>query len=182
MERWASILDNCSHLAKHCMRFNAGNGAPTSRRNLFSNRRTGDMMSEALVVSFKGSCLYIILIHVAKEVFCWNPQPVTNDILFNIKPSCSWNTVCETLKEMRVQKEHKMLRISWCFLLSLLSLSFLDSIEHDFIDSIEHDFIRIWKSETVSTCLHSSLDQHQTYKPVIVSVVSSNPTGGNFIF
>ena len=26
------------------------------------------------------------------------------------------------------------------------------------------------------------MDQHQTYKPVKVSVVSSNPTGGNFIF
>ena len=30
-------------------------------------------------------------------------------------------------------------------------------------------------------CL-AQLDQHQTCKPVMVSVVSSNPTGGNFIF
>ena len=28
----------------------------------------------------------------------------------------------------------------------------------------------------------AQLDQHQTCKPVMVSVVSSNPTGGNFIF
>ena len=30
-------------------------------------------------------------------------------------------------------------------------------------------------------CL-AQLDQHKTCKPVMVSVVSSNPTGGNFIF
>ena len=30
-------------------------------------------------------------------------------------------------------------------------------------------------------CL-AQLDQHQTCQPVMVSVVSSNPTGGNFIF
>ena len=30
-------------------------------------------------------------------------------------------------------------------------------------------------------CL-AQLDQHQTCKPVMVSVVSSNPTGGNFFF
>ena len=30
-------------------------------------------------------------------------------------------------------------------------------------------------------CL-AQLDQHQTCKPVMVTVVSSNPTGGNFIF
>ena len=37
----------------------------------------------------------------------------------------------------------------------------------------------------ISYSTHASLaqlDQHQTYKPVMVSVVSSNPTGGNFIF
>ena len=28
----------------------------------------------------------------------------------------------------------------------------------------------------------AQLDQHQTCKPVMVSVVSSSPTGGNFIF
>ena len=30
--------------------------------------------------------------------------------------------------------------------------------------------------------INNKVDQHQTYKPVMVSVVSSNPTGGNFIF
>ena len=28
----------------------------------------------------------------------------------------------------------------------------------------------------------AQLDQHQTCKPLMVSIVSSNPTGGNFIF
>ena len=40
------------------------------------------------------------------------------------------------------------------------------------------------KSEVVHetlACL-AQLDRHQTCKPVMVSVVSSNPTGGNFIF
>ena len=36
-------------------------------------------------------------------------------------------------------------------------------------------------SYSTHACL-AQLDQHQTYKPVMVSVVSSNPTGGNFIF
>ena len=37
----------------------------------------------------------------------------------------------------------------------------------------------------ISYSTHASLaplDQHQTCIPVIVSVMSSNPTGGNFIF
>ena len=36
-------------------------------------------------------------------------------------------------------------------------------------------------SHSAHACL-AQLDQHQTCKPVIVVVVSSNPTGGNFIF
>ena len=36
-------------------------------------------------------------------------------------------------------------------------------------------------SYSTHACL-AQLDQHQTCKPVIISVVSSNPTGGNFIF
>ena len=36
-------------------------------------------------------------------------------------------------------------------------------------------------SYSTHACL-AQLDQHQTCKPVMVSVVSSNPTGGNFIF
>ena len=36
-------------------------------------------------------------------------------------------------------------------------------------------------SYSTHACL-AQLDQHQTYKPVMVSVVSSNPTGDNFIF
>ena len=36
-------------------------------------------------------------------------------------------------------------------------------------------------SYSTHACL-AQLDQHQTCKPVVVSVVSSNPTGGNFIF
>ena len=36
-------------------------------------------------------------------------------------------------------------------------------------------------SYSTHACL-AQLDQHQTYKPVMVTVVSSNPTGGNFIF
>ena len=36
-------------------------------------------------------------------------------------------------------------------------------------------------SYSTHVCL-AQLDQHQTCKPVMVSVVSSNPTGGNFIF
>ena len=35
-------------------------------------------------------------------------------------------------------------------------------------------------SYSTNACL-AQLDQHQTCKPVMVSVVSSNPTGGNFI-
>ena len=40
-------------------------------------------------------------------------------------------------------------------------------------------------SENLKLSTHAclaQLDQHQTCKPVMVSVVSSNPTGGNFIF
>ena len=33
----------------------------------------------------------------------------------------------------------------------------------------------------ITACL-AQFDQHQTCEPVMVSVVSSNPTGGNFIF
>ena len=36
-------------------------------------------------------------------------------------------------------------------------------------------------SYSTHACL-AQLDQHQTCKSVMVSVVSSNPTGGNFIF
>ena len=36
-------------------------------------------------------------------------------------------------------------------------------------------------SYSTHACL-AQLDQHQTCKPVMVTVVSSNPTGGNFIF
>ena len=36
-------------------------------------------------------------------------------------------------------------------------------------------------SYSTHACL-AQLDQHQTCKPVMVSVVSLNPTGGNFIF
>ena len=36
-------------------------------------------------------------------------------------------------------------------------------------------------SYSTHICL-AQLDQHQTCKPVMVSVVSSSPTGGNFIF
>ena len=36
-------------------------------------------------------------------------------------------------------------------------------------------------SYSTHACL-TQLDQHQTCKPMMVSVVSSNPTGGNFIF
>ena len=36
-------------------------------------------------------------------------------------------------------------------------------------------------SNSTHACL-AQLDQHQTCKPVMVSVVSSNPTGGNLIF
>ena len=36
-------------------------------------------------------------------------------------------------------------------------------------------------SYSTHACL-AQLDQHQTCNPVMVSVVSSNPTGGNFIF
>ena len=36
-------------------------------------------------------------------------------------------------------------------------------------------------SYSTHACL-AQLDQHQTCKPVMVSVVSSNPTGGNFHF
>ena len=36
-------------------------------------------------------------------------------------------------------------------------------------------------SYSTHACL-AQLGQHQTYKLVMVSVVSSNPTGGNFIF
>ena len=36
-------------------------------------------------------------------------------------------------------------------------------------------------SYSTHACL-AQLDQHQTCKPVMVSVVSSNPTAGNFIF
>ena len=36
-------------------------------------------------------------------------------------------------------------------------------------------------SYSTHACL-AQLDQHQICKPVMVSVVSSNPTGGNFIF
>ena len=36
-------------------------------------------------------------------------------------------------------------------------------------------------SFSTHACL-AQLDQHQTCKPVMVSVVSSNPIGGNFIF
>ena len=36
-------------------------------------------------------------------------------------------------------------------------------------------------SYSTHACL-AQLDQHQTCKPVMASVVSSNPTGGNFIF
>ena len=36
-------------------------------------------------------------------------------------------------------------------------------------------------SYSTHACL-AQLDQHQTYKLVMVSVVSSSPTGGNFIF
>ena len=36
-------------------------------------------------------------------------------------------------------------------------------------------------SYSTHACL-AQLDQHQTYKPGMVSVVSSNPTGGNVIF
>ena len=36
-------------------------------------------------------------------------------------------------------------------------------------------------SYSTHACL-APLDQHQTCKPVMVSVVSSNPSGGNFIF
>ena len=56
----------------------------------------------------------------------------------------------------------------------MMTTSFIGS----FLDSIEHDFIRIWKYETVNTCL---MDQYQTCKPVMVSVVSSSPTGGNYL-
>ena len=36
-------------------------------------------------------------------------------------------------------------------------------------------------SYSTHACL-AQLDQHQTYKPVMISVVSLNPTGSNFIF
>ena len=36
-------------------------------------------------------------------------------------------------------------------------------------------------SHSTHACL-AQLDQHQTCNPVMVSVMSSNPTGGNFIF
>ena len=36
-------------------------------------------------------------------------------------------------------------------------------------------------SYSTHACL-AQLDQHQTCKPVMVSVVSANPTGGKFIF
>ena len=36
-------------------------------------------------------------------------------------------------------------------------------------------------SYSTHACL-AQWDQHQTCKPVMVGVVSSNPTGGNFIF
>ena len=36
-------------------------------------------------------------------------------------------------------------------------------------------------SYSTHVCL-AQLDQHQTCKPVMVSVVSSSPTGGNFFF
>ena len=36
-------------------------------------------------------------------------------------------------------------------------------------------------SYSTHACL-AQLDQHQTCKPVMVSAVSSSPTGGNFIF
>ena len=40
-------------------------------------------------------------------------------------------------------------------------------------------------SENLKLSTHAclaQLDQHQTCKPEMISVVSSNPTGGNFIF
>ena len=41
------------------------------------------------------------------------------------------------------------------------------------------------RSENLKLSTHAclaQLDGHQTYKPVMVSVVSLSPTGGNFIF
>ena len=34
----------------------------------------------------------------------------------------------------------------------------------------------------MNICLLAQLDQHQTFKPVMVSVVSLSPTGGNLFF
>ena len=46
---------------------------------------------------------------------------------------------------------------------------------------VVHETKFILKIYSTHACL-AQLDQHQTCKPVMVSVVSSNPTGGNFIF
>ena len=45
--------------------------------------------------------------------------------------------------------------------------------------------MNLWGSKNLKLATHAclaQLDQHQTCKPVMVSVVSSNPTGGNLIF
>ena len=48
--------------------------------------------------------------------------------------------------------------------------SFPDSVEHDL-----RDILRLARQDRLA-----KLDKHQTCKPMMVSVVSSNPTGGSF--
>ena len=86
-QRWVLISDNCYCLVEHCMRSDAGNNAPSSRRNLFVQWNTWRHSVWSPGSFFlKSSCMYINLLHVTAGLHCWNLLQVAS--LLSLQWSC----------------------------------------------------------------------------------------------